>query len=456
MKQLKYIIFFVASLVFSAAFYSCEDESCCNGNATEPVIHRVFLEDANSNVPDREVDFARLEQTIRLEGENFLGLTKVYINGYSCYFNPVFVADNSMLVRINENVPITDAAENVRNKIRLEKGDKYTIFDFEIRAAAPSITNVSHTLPLADEWVTITGNGLVEIKKVIFPGNIEVTEIEQGKDGKFFNVKVPAGIPEAGGSIYVEGSNGGAYSPAYFGCKNNVILDFDGRGVHAFWGTAINDTELLSAVIGEGNKSQGLYCPMLPRDRVPIASGAPRATEVWTDGNENWRDQFVTSGIIEANAPLEEVAIQFDLYVPEDWNNTGFLSLNLANNFSAGNQWTGEFYNIIPWLDGSTMVAYKTAGWVTVTVPLNKFYAYSKGSFTFNDVLVFRETASNKNFGMFFNNNDFTLKDITGLEADESKVFPSMPTSVEIYVDNFRIVSLKAPKYSDFPDEEAE
>lgn len=37
---------------------------------------------------------------------------------------------------------------------------------------------------------------------------------------------VPDGLTEDG-SIFVEGSNGGAFSPAYFNFKEGIILDFD-------------------------------------------------------------------------------------------------------------------------------------------------------------------------------------------------------------------------------------
>ena len=455
MKQLKYLTFFIASLLFAPVFYSCEDESGdSKKNSNAPAIYRVFLEDANSKVPDREVVFARLSQTIRLEGENFVGLTKVVVNGYSCYFNPVFVSNKSMVFQIHKNVPTANADDNVRNTIRLEKGDKFVVYDFEIRAAAPSITKISHTMPNVGEWITVEGSGLIEITKVVFPGDVEVTtDITSDEKGEFFKVKMPAGVSEDGGYIYVESVNGGAYSPAYFNCKNGVILDFDGKGVHVSWeNNMVASGDLLSAEIGEGHTSQGKYCPMIPARLAPAKSGVPRAVEVWTSGNEDWRAQFVETGLIKENAPLEEVAFQFDIYVPEDWNNTGFIGVNIANNFSAGNQWTGEFYNYIPWLNGSTKKAFKTSGWTTVTVPLNTFYKFSKGQYTFNDVLTFREETSYKNIGLFFHNNDFNLKNITGKDADEGVEFPSSDTSVKVYVDNFRLVSLATPEYSDYPD----
>lgn len=451
----KYLLIFVEMLFLIFVFNSCEDKNESDKqNANAPVVNKVFLQDASSKVPDREVTFARLGQTIRLEGENFLGLTKVLINGRSCYFNPVFMSNKSMIVQINREIPTIDAAVDVKNTIRLEKGNQFVLYNFEIRDAAPSITGVSHTMPLAGEWITIEGSGLIVISKVVFPGNVEVrNDIIHSEDGKFFKVKVPGGVSGNGGSIFIECANGGAYSPAYFNCKTGLILDFDGTGTPVGWtDNAIIAEDFLSEVIGEGNVSQGKYCPLTPNKFLPIGAGIPRATEVWTTGTGaevDWRALF-TPNLFSEDTPLEKIAFQFDIYVPEYWNNTGFIGINLVNNFSAVNQWTGEFYNYIPWLAGSEKVPFKTLGWTTVTVPLNHFYKFSKEQHTFNDILVFKERASYKNFGMFFNNNDFTLKDITKKNADESVEFPSSATSVKVFVDNFRLVSLEAPVYSDF------
>ncbi len=458
MKYLKYLSCFVALLAIPFAFTSCEDEDGNDKqNSSAPEITRVFLEDANSTVPDREVEFARLGQVIRLEGKNFVGLTKVLINGRSCYFNPVFVSNTSMIVQISNEVPTVDVDPQYKNKIILEKGGASPYeYPFEIRSGAPGITSISHTMPLPGEWIIVEGSGLIEVFRVVFPNGIEVMDdnIVQGEDGKYFSVKVPEGIAENWGSIFIECANGGAYSPAYFNCKKGLILDFDGHGEPAGWtDNAIKSTDFQSTVIGTGNISQGNYCPLILDRFIPVKAGTPRATEVWTSGNEDWRKEYVPDLFSEAT-PLEQIAFQFDIYVPEDWNNTGFIGICFANNFSAGNQWTGEFYNYIPWLIGSEKIPFKTLGWTTITIPLNKIYKYAKEQYTFADILAFREGQTYKNFGMFFHNNDFTLKNITGNDADESVEFLSSATSVKVYVDNFRLVSLNTPAYSDFPDEE--
>ena len=65
----------VSLLICSCSFVSCDDDDD-NGGSSVMNITGIYLEDAKSNVPDRLVDFARLGQLIRIEGEGFNGLKK--------------------------------------------------------------------------------------------------------------------------------------------------------------------------------------------------------------------------------------------------------------------------------------------------------------------------------------------------------------------------------------------
>lgn len=443
-------------MLVSMLFNSCDNNDSSNSEGGPITISKVYLEDVDSSVPDRQVTFARLGQLIRVEGAGFEGLKKVYINGFETYFNVVYVSRTSMLISISEDTPTIDADPAVRNTIRFVNDSNEVIFPFEIRSAAPVITSISNTLPKPGEMITVYGTGLTEVNKVVFPGNVVVTNgITSDEEGEFFTVTVPAGVSTTGGSILVESANGGVYSPAYFNFKKGVILDFDGNGTHGFWGSdasMIQGTDIESAVIGLDNISQGKYAPHRPARIASFAAASKRCSETWTAGNgvDDWRGQLTP--YIPASTPLSEVALQFDIYVPNEWKDTGFLKICLINNFNGG-EWAGAVYNYVPWLtsDGK-VVPFKTNGWQTVTIPLNKLYSYSDAtkSFTFEDVLAYREAATYKNFGLWFENLDIKLSDATGQSGDA--VLASSATSVSVYTDNWRIVSLDTPTYSDFPN----
>lgn len=420
-------------------------------DGSEITVDAVYLQDVDSDVQDREVTFARLGQLLRLEGSGFNGVKRVFINGFQTDFNPVYVSDNSMLIRVNSDTPITEADEDVRNTIRLVKDNTETTIDFEIRSSAPTITDVSHTLPKAGEEITVYGTGLIEVSRVVFPGDVEVTQgiTYDEEDGEFFTVTVPEGVTEEGGSIYVETANGVAYSPAFFNVEQGIILDFDGRGTMGEWGTNITQEDLESEPIGEGHVSQGNYVPHGPSEGETFEAAKNRLTEVWTSGEENWRSQLTP--LISADTPLEEVAFQFDVYVPETWVGSGFLKIMLINNFNGG-EWSGGIYNYVPWIVDGEVVPFQTEGWTTVTIPLTEFYLFSDGEdYTFEDVLQYRESATYKNFGMFFENSDFNLSQVTGDSSDDEE-FASSETSVQVYTDNWRIVPLETPVVSDFPE----
>lgn len=447
-------ITFLSLFIFSMLFTACEEDDITGGPIT---INKVYLQDASSSVPDREITFARLGQLLRIEGSGFSGLKKVYINGFSTYFNPVMVSDNSMLVSISKNTPTVDADSEVRNTIRLANDSYEATMDIEIRSSAPAITSISNTLPLAGEAIMVQGTGLIEVSKVVFPGDVEVTDgITSDADGEFFLVTVPEGVSDEGGSLFIECANGGAYSPAYFNFKNGIILNFDGIGTHGSWGddaSMITADDLESNAIGEGNVSQGIYVPHRPGRIATLEPASNRNSEVWTAGNDvdDWRGQITP--YIPATTPVNEVAFQFDVYVPEEWEGTGFLKICLINNFNGG-EWSGACYNYVPWVVEGEVVPFQTDGWTTVTVPFNLFYAFADGDFTFEDVLAARESASYKNVGFFFENSDFTLANITGNDSDSEIEFPSSATSVSVYTDNWRIVSLATLTYSDFPEDE--
>ena len=92
-----------------------------------------------------------------------------------------------------------------------------------------------------------------------------------------------------------------------------------------------------------------------------------------------------------------------------------------------------------------------------LTVPFSEFYkskASSGAWTTFADVAATRASASYANFGFYFENSDITLDKITGASSDKETEFLSKATSVKIYIDNWRVVPLTKPEYTDFPDEE--
>ena len=133
----------------------------------------------------------------------------------------------------------------------------------------------------------------------------------------------------------------------------------------------IQTTELESPSIGEGNVSQGAYCRLPLERQLPVAATKNRCAEVWTNGNGTDPD-WLTLGV-PAETPVAECAIQFEIYVPEPWSESGFLKICGQNGFNGG-EWERDCYNYVPWLVDGKIVPFQTTGWQTVTVPFSEFY----------------------------------------------------------------------------------
>ncbi|MDR2065501.1 MAG: glycan-binding surface protein [Prevotellaceae bacterium] len=425
-------IWFVIISMSAICFISCKDDD--NSLNAPMKITAVYLEDPQSSVPDRLVEYARLGQTLRLEGSGFVGLQKIYINGRSTFFNTALLTDVNVLVSISGETPILDADPLLRNTIVLEKnGDQYT-YQFEIRSAAPTITNISHTMPQAGEEITVYGTGLQGIEKITFPGDVVVTQeniISDNVNGEFCIVTVPSGVSSDGGALFVEGINGGAYSPAYFNFKRGLFHNFDDVNNYS-WASGIDDagTPLTDVIPATGSrpKSQGGY-QCFNVAGATIAYNADR--RYWTN-SANWPTELLN--VISGNTAANMVAVQMDIYVEEEWN-SGAIRMVMAD--GSGTDRYCMLYR--PWYKNGAVVPFENPGcWYTVTLPFNDSEDYAGK--TFADVVASMVAASYKQAGPWFHN--IGIKDVH--EPD---------TNVKIYFDNLRVVPLDTPAYDEFGDE---
>ncbi len=458
MKTLRYIMYVLMAVLTLSA---CSDDDS-SGSATM-TINRIFLEDVESSVPDREVTFARLGQLIRIEGSGFTGLRKIYINGYDTYFNNALLTDNNVWVTLNSKTPVADADESVRNTIQLVKDNAQLTYEFTIRASSPTITGVDNTLPQVGELITVTGTNLQEITSVTLPGGVVVTDgITSDEDGEWFAFTMPSGVTSSG-AITCVGANGTAISPDYFNNMNCYIINFDGLGEQGGWSATFTSDDLVDDPLNSG---RGKVVQLIPdsylAENGAVSAGVSNIKGWWTAGNDAATDDWnrMTS-YIPAETLVSDLALQFDIYCPEAWNLTGQLEITLQNNLStygwgsAGTRPSDEYINQayawVPWMDESTgenTGAFQTTGWTTITVPLSKFGNYSGegDTHTFQDVIDDRNAGSYRNFGFMFCNSDVTFSD--------DIAYPASACSLKIYLDNFRIVPNNSVTVSDYPEDE--
>ena len=474
MKNFKYI-WLIGLSFFSISFTACneEDDYFDEDFQNKPItISKVYLEDAESSVPDREVTFARLGQVIRVEGSGFYGIKKIYVNGYDTYFNRTYVTDNNVIFQLNDDTPISEAAPEERDLIRFVKDGAEGTFNFTIRAASPTITHISNTLPQAGETVTVYGTNLHETSRITLPGDVEITSgiTCDNEEGEWYAFIMPAGIAECG-SITSEGANGTAITPAYFNDNRCYILNFDDLGERGVWGWSEtgsmcdDEHDLVNDPLNSGRGKCAQIVPerMLTGADGGIVPGKPRATEWWSSGKDNeeqglsdWSRMFE---FIPATTPVSEVALQFDVYIPEAWSGTGCIQICLINNYNFagigsdddGTTSLTTFY--VPWIEEGEIVPFMTESWQTVTIPFSEFNKYAtlieeeEEEPTFQMVVDDRNAATYNNFGMGFVNTDFTYGGIEVLSSLFNK---------RIYTDNWRVVPCESFTVSDYPEDEEE
>lgn len=481
MKNFKQYILPVVALL-SLGFASCndDDEYFEEKYQDKPMkITQVYLEDYKSSVPERPVEFARLSQMLRLEGEGLFGVKKVYINGYDTYFNRAYVTDNSLIVSVNRNTPVTDCDPEVRNTIRLVKDKTELVYEFLIRNGYSIIDNVNPTLPEPGETVTVTGSYLHETAKITLPGGVEVTTgIENDPDGEWFTFVMPSGVSQ-GGALISESPNGITQSPAYFNERRGMLLDFDTEGKQGAWSwketgsmisNKIEDGDIVADPIGSGRKN----CVQIVPDRLlnaGVSAGKPRVTECHTvgDGDLEWENWSRMADLIPAETPVTEIAIQVDILCPEPWSSTGFLQLQLINNYNFagfGSDDDGKnnlVYCFAPWLEtwkGGNIVPFTAPKWTTLTIPMSQINKYAtliadpeSAVPTFQMVIDDRMAATYPNFGIGFINTDF---DYTNAEGEKVTLKSTGFTGPKIYLDNWRIVPYKHFEPSDYEEPEDE
>lgn len=447
------------------AFVACDDDPDIIGSGsqtTEIVVEKVFLEDASAkdDVTDREVTFARLGQLLRIQGSGFLGLKRIYVNGYETYFNNALMTDKNVWITLKSETPVDKADADVRNTIRFVKDGTQTIYNFTIRAAAPSVKSVDNTLPKVGETVTVYGTNLQEITKVTLPGGIEITSgITSDEDGEFYSFTMPEGVTESG-SITAEGANGTAITPAYFNFNSCYIINFDGLGTQGSWSATFTADDLVDDPLATG---RGKVCMVLPQsvlDEGGIKAGVSNAKPFATAGNDDADDDWNRmTAYIPGTTSTDSVALQFDVYCPEAWDLTGQIEFSLQNNLSnygygsACTKYNADYLNQayawVPWLDRETgdHTAFTTGErWQTVTIPLSNFGRYTEtekaGPWTFQNVIDDKNGGSYRNFMIYFCNPD--------LEFSDDITYPSSLFNQKVYIDNLRIVPCASITVSDF------
>lgn len=270
----------------------------------------------------------------------------------------------------------------------------------------PVVDRVSHTMAKAGERIRIYGSNFEDVKKVVFPGNVEAMTlveseseldaagevwIHSAEDNSYqmIDVIIPEGGDQVAGALYVEAETGnGGYSYSYMNCKDNIFISEFTGDAYVVGGSNIYTTNQIMPTPNWGlwpDKPENIraFGDPLDNDKNPDTKGISYAATAESDQqlNDNkWKTaQFsfslpkmcakITNGITNC----DDLAIQFDCYMSSDENNgwtTGALrwALGYGEDEITYTPW---------WRQQSTsydpIAIDFSSGWKTLTFPMKDF-----------------------------------------------------------------------------------
>ena len=382
-------------LLMCAAFtqVACKKDS----GISNPVIEQVRLLDSTK----RDSFFTSVlpGTTIVIQGHGFSGLLHVYFNDADAGFNSALNSDNNIIITVPADAPTEATNPDVSNNIRVVTNHGEATFDFILTAPPPTVSGASNEMALPGDQFTIYGSNFYIIDKVVFPGDVEVTNFSVNDDATAITLTVPTGVTS--GPIQVVNKFGTGTSVFLFDDNSTgVLCNFDNVSNFS-WGCPVS-SDAAAYPGGWGSFAQMQF------------SGVPANDGAWW----NWgRSLNTNSGTWvpsdHLTDPLSSYAVKFEIYVKQPWSTGSFY---VVKDYSF--TYVGLYE---PWKQKAD---FTTNGWQTVTVPLDQFKT-DNGTGTPPSTLTDLVGSGSGNIDIMFVNN-------TGTEV----------ASFDAAVDNVRVVKI--------------
>lgn len=406
-------------------FSACSDEEGV-------VVSQICVQEVDDT--ETVLNKVRLGQRIRIEGSGFATTKAIYCNGaYVEGVNPTYITDNYIIFTIPRSVPTGSEVENQGdlNTIRIVTEYDNFVYPFTILAAAPSVTDVSHTMPRAGERIVIYGSDFKDVEEIIFPGEVSSTDFVVTDDRTQLTVTVPEGI-SGSGALTVLTANGGAYSYNNFNFTDGLFMQSLTSGdVYGGARGSGSITQPQSTVIPageEGVKSPDVYrsVPETPGD---FTAGGEAEIGGFSFDVSKAIEQVTGKGNAEValSTSCSDVAFQCDYYVNVPWT-TGTFRLELD----------GNRVSPLPWLSGGEVVPVdcSVTGWRTLSWALKDISAYA--DMTLEQL---KEVLDGKNSYFYFKCGSF--QDASGNWFDGTDM-----NDAQMSFGNFRLVPYTKDSYN--------
>lgn len=372
-------------LYMSFIFLSCTGIISCKKDDNNHVeINSVWNHEMNTE--STQIKSTYFNRWIRLHGQGFEGVQKIYLNGNEVGFNPVLITNTDIIVnvpRIPVGAAVTDIDQLNTVRIRTKTGDAiYKDLVFKDPNKIPNVSGVTNTMPFPGETIEITGSNLTNTTKVYFPGDLEA-EIISVSDSRV-EVKAPPSLNRSiSGSMKMIADGDEFLSPPFMFYSNGIFLKTfmesattgtSGANTNA---KVINIPSEIAAATGipSNNPEAVLAIPNVPKN-LPVVTASTWAGLFRFRAFISFQELIDNpSSKISGSTSLQDLAIQFELYMTQPWK-SGYISLGINKNASAS---TGAYrYNLY---GGTPDKPVNFSGkWLTMTVPFSNFKNLALGS----------------------------------------------------------------------------
>ena len=163
----------------------------------KPVVTRIRTENGT-------VSYAERGMSVELVGDNLISVNSVTFNGCEADLKVAAIAQKKILLSIPLDAP-TIADGPVTDEVVVLTDGGVARASLVLLPPPPSLSAMSNTLPEIGETITLTGERLFYVQKVLFPGRrtFSVTQFTASDDGTQVSVTVPEGYDPKKGDIRV-------------------------------------------------------------------------------------------------------------------------------------------------------------------------------------------------------------------------------------------------------------
>lgn len=310
------------------------------------------------DVGDSIVTTCYPDSMLLIQGKNLASTRQVLFNGYPALLNATYITNEAIVLRIPSKAPNLATAKDpavVTNLMTVVTDFGNASWAMKLLQSPPQVYSWGNENASPGTINELKGNAFYGIKKIIYPGNVAVTNFEIDKDNEVLQYTVPTYDRTSFGWAEVQATFGTAYFPVNSENIQNdtvrVFSNFDNINRFSNWpGLLVNNT----TYVGNNTKFVSMFGTGFNEWYI---SDAP------TNGGGAVLNQGKCIDKTNLATNVGDWAIRFELYL-EKWNFAGDGVIQICiekNGPGEGNSW-GVNYK-----PASTKDIGK---WLTITMPI--------------------------------------------------------------------------------------